>query len=65
MYPFSLFTGVKAAADSGEKVAIAFVFMDADRDNIGRKRIQVSNVPHFVEANKTKTAKMPTFTFVA
>lgn len=64
-FPFSLFSGVKEAADSGEKVAIAFVFMDADRDNIGRKRIQVSNVPHFVEANKTKTAKMPTFTFVA
>ncbi len=64
-FPFSLFQNVKAAADNGDKVAIAFVFMDADRDNIGRKRIQVSNVPHFVEANKTKTAKMPTFTFVA
>ena len=44
---------------------MAFVFMDADRDDINRKRIQVSNVPHFVETYKTKTAKMPVFKFVA
>jgi hypothetical protein len=43
---------------------IAFVFADNDRDDIGRKRLQVSNVPHFVEAWKTKTAKMPLFKFV-
>lgn len=62
--PFSLFTNTKIAIEQGNGIAMAFVFMDADRDNIGRKRIQVSNVPHFVETYKTKTAKMPLFTFV-
>ncbi len=62
--PFSLFKTAKASIDEGRSIAMAFVFMDADRDDIGRKRIQVSNVPHFVEAYKTKTAKMPVFTFV-
>jgi len=62
--PFTLFTNVKASIDNGDEIAMAFVFMDADRDNISRKRIQVANVPHFVESYKTKTAKMPLFTFV-
>lgn len=62
--PFSLFKTAKASIDEGKSIAMAFVFMDADRDDVGRKRIQVSNVPHFVEAYKTKTAKMPVFTFV-
>lgn len=63
--PFSLFTNVKTAIDEEKAIAMAFVFMDADRDDINRKRIQVSNVPHFVETYKTKTAKMPVFKFVA
>ena len=62
--PFSLLQTAKTSIDEGKSIAMAFVFMDADRDDIGRKRIQVSNVPHFVEAYKTKTAKMPVFTFV-
>jgi len=62
--PFSLFQTAKTSIDEGKSIAMAFVFMDGDRDDIGRKRIQVSNVPHFVEAYKTKTAKMPVFTFV-
>ena len=62
--PFSLFQTAKTSIDEGKSIAMAFVFMDGDRDDIGRKRVQVSNVPHFVEAYKTKTAKMPVFTFV-
>lgn len=62
--PFSVLPGVAAIAGTENSVAIAFVFADADRDDIGRKRLQVSNVPHFVESYKTKTAKMPRFTFI-
>lgn len=62
--PFSLLTDAEKAIGEGKSIAMAFVFMDSDRDDIGRKRIQVANVPHFVETYKTKTAKMPTFTFV-
>ncbi|MDR2201756.1 MAG: right-handed parallel beta-helix repeat-containing protein [Clostridiales bacterium] len=62
--PFALLPRVKDAVDGGRGVAIAFVFADGDRDNIGRKRLQVSNVPHFVENYKTKTAKMPRYIFV-
>lgn len=62
--PFSVLPGVAAIAGTENSIGIAFVFADADRDDIGRKRLQVSNVPHFVEAYKTKTAKMPHFTFV-
>ena len=63
--PFSLFKNVKKSIENNASIAMAFVFMDADRDDINRKRIQVSNVPHFVETYKTKTAKMPVFEFVA
>lgn len=62
--PFSLFTNMKACVDNGEEIAMAFVFADNDRDDLGLSRLQVSNVPHFVEAWKTKTAKMPLFKFV-
>ena len=62
--PFELFTGLKTTVDNGEEIAMAFVFADNDRDDIGRKRLQVSNVPHFVEVWKTKTAKMPLFKFI-
>lgn len=62
--PFELFGGIKTSVENGEEIAIALVFADNDRDDIGRKRLQVSNVPHFVEVWKTKTAKMPRFKFV-
>ena len=62
--PFSVFAAAEQSIKSNEEIAIAFVFADGDRDKIGRKRVQVSNVPHFVEAWKTKTAKMPLFKFV-
>lgn len=64
LLPFSLFTDMKACVDNGEEIAMAFVFADNDRDDKGLPRLQVSNVPHFVEAWKTKTAKMPLFKFV-
>ncbi len=62
--PFTVFAGLEQTITDGEEIAIAFVFADNDRDDLGRKRVQVSNVPHFVEAWKTKTAKMPLFKFV-
>ena len=62
--PFTVFAGLEQTISDGEEIAIAFVFADNDRDDLGRKRVQVSNVPHFVEAWKTKTAKMPLFKFV-
>ncbi|MDR0856491.1 MAG: hypothetical protein LBM78_03680 [Clostridiales bacterium] len=62
--PWSLLPHIGAAVGEGRGVAIAFVFADADRDDIGRVRLQVSNLPHFVENYKTKTARMPHFFFV-
>ena len=61
--PFAVHEGLKEKLTGGEPLAMAFVFADNDRDDIGRKRVQVGNVPHFVETYKTKTAKMPQFTF--
>ncbi|MDR0831801.1 MAG: hypothetical protein LBM99_02765 [Bacillales bacterium] len=49
---------------NAEDVAICLVFADGDRDSINRKRLQVGNVPHFVEAYKTKTARMQRFKFI-
>jgi len=62
--PFSVLTESKTIIENGGEIALAFVFADNDRDDLARKRVQVSNVPHFVEAWKTKTAKMPRFLFV-
>ena len=64
LLPFEVFADIKASVDNGNEIAMAFVFADGEREDIGRKRVQVSNVPHFVEAWKTKTAKMPLFKFV-
>lgn len=61
--PFTLADGMKACIDEGKPVAMAFIFADADRDELNRKRLQVGNVPHFVENYKTKTEKMPQFNF--
>lgn len=62
--PFTVMTNVKACVDNGTEIAMAFVFGDSERKDIDRVRLQVSNVPHFVEAWKTKTVKMPLFKFV-
>lgn len=61
--PFAVYEGLKEKVAGGSPLAMAFIFADNDRDDIGRKRVQVGNVPHFVETYKTKTAKMPQFTF--
>lgn len=61
--PFTVIPEVKRMAQNGEGVAMAFVFGDNDRDDIDRKRLQYGNVPHFVEAYKTKTARMPLYIF--
>ncbi|MGN1098768.1 MAG: sugar-binding protein [Christensenellales bacterium] len=62
--PFTALSDVKDTIDSGNALAMAFVLADNDRDDIGRKRVQVGNVEHFVEAWKTKTARMPQYLFV-
>ena len=62
--PFSAFDGLKESLTSGGTAAMAFIFGDNDRDELSRKRVQVGNVPHFVENYKTKTAKMPQYTLV-
>ncbi len=62
-FPFTLIPDFKTAIDAGQGIATAVIFADNDRDDIGRKRVQIGNVPHFVEAYKTKTQKMPRFVF--
>ena len=42
---------------------MAIVVADAERTNLGLKRVQMANVPHFVESYKTKTARMPQYIF--
>lgn len=58
--PFSLADGAKANIDKGEPVAFCICFAEADHD----LRMQVANVPHFVENYKVKTALMPQYYFV-
>ncbi len=74
--PFSVFTNLETAKNNGDEVAIAFIFADAIRTvyqfetvtgiqvDEDRKRLQVANVPHSVEAYKTITAGTPRFKFV-
>ena len=59
--PFSTLPGVKESLEAGGEVGIAVVFADNDRDDINRTRLQVGNVPHFVESWKMRTAKMPRY----
>ena len=61
--PFTVIPEAKAMIDDGIGIPIAIVFADAERNDINRTRLQVGNVPHFVEAFKTKTAKMPLYIF--
>ena len=59
--PFTTLPGVKESLASGGEVGIAVVFADNDRDDINRTRLQIGNVPHFVENWKMRTAKMPRY----
>ncbi len=61
--PFTLLPNVETMIDEGEGIALAIVFADAERLDINRTRVQVGNVPHFVEAFKTKTARIPLYIF--
>lgn len=62
--PFSLADGMKASVESGSPIAAAIIFADSGRADINRTRLQIGNVPHFVETYKTKTEKMPQYLFV-
>ncbi|MCI2068546.1 MAG: Ig-like domain-containing protein [Bacilli bacterium] len=61
--PFAMAPEFKTAIDSGSQIDIAFVVADCERADLGLKRVQVSNVPHFVENYKTKTQRMPQYFF--
>lgn len=61
--PFAMAPEFKTAIDSGNQIDIAFVCADCERADLGLKRVQVSNVPHFVENYKTKTQRMPQYFF--
>lgn len=59
---YELSSDLRAAVTAGNPVDMAIVCADCERKN-GLKRVQVGNVPHFVEAYKTKTARMPQYIF--
>ena len=61
--PFSFAPEFKTAIDAGNPIDIAIVVADSERSSLGLKRVQVANVPHFVESYKTKTARMPQYMF--
>lgn len=60
--PFSLFPQIKTMVDEGKGVPLNFVFADGERQ--GLQRIQIANVPHWVETTKKQTAKTPDYIFV-
>lgn len=63
--PFSVFTDFKEAIDEGKRVNIALVYADNQRNrgNLNGYRLQVGNVPHFVEKTKIKSQLMPQYLF--
>ncbi len=62
--PFAMAPEFKTSIAAGEPIAMAIVVADAERVGAGMKRIQMGNIPHFVETYKTKTARMPLYFFV-
>ncbi len=60
--PFSVFPTVKSLIDNGDEITFNMVFADAERTGISR--IQIANVPHWVETTKKQTAKSPKYYFV-
>jgi len=68
LLPYSLFPELKNSIDAGNRIAISTIIADSSR-KIGEKcakdyeRIQVGNVPHFVENYKLKTEMMPLYLF--
>lgn len=63
LVPFAMAPEFKSSIDSGNRIAMAIVAADGERSDIGLQRVQVGNVPHFVETYKTKTARMPQYLF--
>ncbi len=63
LLPYSVFPEFKEAVDASKRIGIAIVVADSEREEIGRKRVQVGNVPHFVENYKTKSEMMPRYLF--
>lgn len=63
LIPYTLAPEFKEAVDNGNPIDMAIVVADAERTNLGIKRVQMANVPHFVESYKTKTARMPQYIF--
>lgn len=63
MIPFTLAPEFKEAIDNNKTIDIAIVIADAERNDMGLKRVQMGNIPHFVEDYKTKTARMPQYLF--
>lgn len=61
--PFTFAPGIKTAIDEGKCVDMAIVIADAPRPSLDLERIQVANVAHNVESNKTKSARMPQYLF--
>lgn len=61
--PFTLAPEFKKAIEEGKRIDMAFVVADAERSDLGLKRVQMGNIPHFVEDYKTKTARMTQYLF--
>ena len=60
--PYAMSEDLRTAVAEGKPVDMAIVGADCERKN-GLKRVQAGNVPHFVEAFKTKTVLMPQYIF--
>lgn len=63
LIPFTMAPELLETINAGKPIDMAIIVADAERTDIGLKRIQVGNVPHFVEDYKTKTARMPQYFF--
>ncbi len=61
--PFSVVPSWATTIENGEQIDMAIVVADCKRDSEGLTRLQVGNVPHFVENFKTKTLSMPQYFF--
>lgn len=63
LIPFAFAPEFYTAVTEGHAIDMAVVVADCERTNLSLKRIQIGNVPHFVEDYKTKTARMPQYYF--
>ena len=61
--PFTMVPSWKTTIENGQQIDMAIVVADSGRKDEGLTRLQVGNVPHFVENFKTKTQSMPQYFF--